>query len=168
MARVWEATNARPELFGGRGMVAQGAAWTAAFGAEAAATGGLDHGSSLLDLVKAFEKIPHQKILQAAKKHGLNLSLIRMSFAAYRIHRSICTNGIFSATVQATRGITAGSGFATPELRALLIDLVVAVTTLWPVDAMLYVDDLTLSASGSSAMVANTIAQATDSAVEHF
>ena len=46
-------------------MGAQLAAWTASFGAEAAAAGGLHHGSSLLDLVKAFEKIPHDKIIEA-------------------------------------------------------------------------------------------------------
>ena len=91
-----------------------------------------------------------------------------MSFAAYRIERSIGTNGMFSAKVQATQGITAGSGFATTELRALLIDLIQAVSTLWPIDAKLYVDDLTLAASGKPRAVANTIAQATDFAVVHF
>ena len=70
IARKWEAKTARPELFGGRGMGAQRAAWIASFGAEAAAAGGNDHAASLLDLVKAFEMIPHKHIAAAAKKHG--------------------------------------------------------------------------------------------------
>ena len=63
-------------------MGAQRAAWTAALGAEAAAAGGLHHGSSLLDLVKAVEVIPYYKIVEAAKVHGLSLALLRMSLAA--------------------------------------------------------------------------------------
>jgi hypothetical protein len=40
VCRKWEAGNARADLYGGREMGSQRAAWTASFGAEAAAAGG--------------------------------------------------------------------------------------------------------------------------------
>ena len=168
MARKWEADNARADLYGGRVMGAQRATQTASFGAEAAAAGGLQHGASLLDLVKAFEKIPHARIIEAAQAHGLSLTVLRMSLAAYRIERTIGSDGLFSAPVQATQGITAGSGFATTELRVLLIDLMAAVARRWPIDAMLYVDDRALSAKGSPSVIAKMVSQATDFALDYF
>ena len=51
-------------------MGAPRAAWQAAFRSETAAQRGMNFAQSLRDLVKAFEKIPHQYIIVAAKKHG--------------------------------------------------------------------------------------------------
>ena len=42
------------------GMGAQKAAWQAAFDSECAALTGTNHAQSLLDLVKAFETVPHE------------------------------------------------------------------------------------------------------------
>ena len=75
---------------------------------------------------------------------------------------------MFSKPVQATLGITAGSGFATTELRVLLIDLMGAITRRWPVEPKLYVDDLTIAAKGTPQYVADTVAKATDLAVGYF
>ena len=118
LARKWEEETAMPELYGGRGMGAQRAAWLAAFSAEAAAASGADHAAALLDLVKAFEMIPHRLLVRAARKHGFSLKVLRLSLAAYRIARTIGVDGVFSDCLRATRGITAGSGFATTELRS--------------------------------------------------
>ena len=85
-----------PELYGGRGMGAQRAAWLAAFSAEAAAASGADHAAALLDLVKAFEMIPHCLLVRAARKHGFSLKVLRLSLAAYRIARTIGVDGVFS------------------------------------------------------------------------
>ena len=62
-AREWEAETAGPEFFGCKGMGAQRAAWAAAFEAEAAKARGHDHAATLLDLVKAFEMIPHKQLV---------------------------------------------------------------------------------------------------------
>jgi hypothetical protein len=59
IACLWEAHNACPEFYGGAGMGAQRAAWQAAFHAEGAARDDTAYSQSLLDLVKAFETIPH-------------------------------------------------------------------------------------------------------------
>ncbi len=69
--------------------------------------------------------------------------------------KTVTSNGACSRYVRAARGITAGSAFATIELRLLLIralDIVarVARTTTLTV----YVDDVAIEAVGTAAMLA--------------
>ena len=85
-----------------------------------------------LDLVKAFEKVPHRHVVRAAIRHGYNLTVLRLSLAAYRLPRRIGIDNMYSRSVIATGGITAGSGFATTELRLLLLDVVDATYIMWP------------------------------------
>jgi hypothetical protein len=119
--------------------------------------------------VKAFERIPHHLVAEAAGRLGFNLVILRLSLAAYRIARSIGVEGTFSAILIATRGITAGSGFATLELRILLHEAIVIGTRRWPLlQLCLYVDDLTIAASGSSLASLATVTQATDFFVRVF
>ena len=59
LARHWDSTHIFKDCYGGNGMRAQRAAWQAAFRSETAAHRGMSFAQSLLDLVKAFEKIPH-------------------------------------------------------------------------------------------------------------
>ena len=166
--RKWEAANALPGVFAGPEMGAQKAAWQAAFAAESANLAGFDYGQALLDLVKAFETVPHDVLVSAAREAGYPLALLRLSLAAYRLARSIGIDGIFSALIMASRGITAGSGFATSELKALLRDLMILLKARWPelLDAKLYVDDLTLGVSGPPQVVIDTLAEAIDFTVE--
>ena len=150
LARMWEAQNALPQVFGGKGMGAQRASWEAAFIAEMAARQNLEHIAALLDLVKAFEMIPHKQLIQAGLRLGYPMKLLKLSLAAYRLLRAVGVDGIFAELVQATRGITAGSGFATSELRLLLIEMVWELRHRWGDDLniKLYVDDLTLAVTG--------------------
>ena len=167
-AREWEAEAAGPEFFGCKGMGAQRAAWAAAFDAEAAKARGHDHVATLLDLVKAFEMIPHKQLVEAARATGFSLRVLRMSLAAYRIARTVGVDGVYSETVTATRGITAGSGLATTELRVLLTETIFLLRKTWPVALKLYVDDLTIAASGRGEDIAKEVAAATDAAVQAF
>ena len=142
VARAWEAAHALPCLFGGQGMGAQRAAWEAAFAAEMAGLQRQEHLQALLDLVKAFEMIPHELLAKAAKENGYNLAILRLSLAA---------SGVCSRKFCAVRGITAGSGFATSELRVLLQGVVERVRSTWSpstASLKLYVDDLTIAVSG--------------------
>jgi len=75
----------------------------------------------LLDLVKAFERIRHAYLLKAAIQHAYPLWLLRLSLATYRLFRIVRVGAACSQTVQATRGITAGSGFATSEMRLAVL-----------------------------------------------
>ena len=151
LARAWELTHSLPSVFGGVGSSAQHAAWQAAFVAESAALSNLDHIQALLDLVKAFETVPHYVLVAAARAKGYPIAILKLSIAAYRLGRAIGIEGVFSRLIVASRGITAGSGFATAELKVLLQDTMEELHSRWAVQltVKLFVDDLTLSACGS-------------------
>ena len=168
-ARAWEAAHAMPQLFGGAGMGAQRAAWTMAFRAEAAALSAQEHAVALLDLVKAFERVPHHLLAAAAARKGYPLVLLRLSLAAYRMQRAIGIEGVFSHLLVATRGITAGSGMATTELRILLIDVIVVANRNWPLaQLVLYVDDLAVTASAAAEVAVRVVAEVVNFIVLHF
>ena len=59
-AKRWEEKNSRCYLYAGKGKGANVAAWKQAFAAELAATakGKTQYAQALLDLVKAFDRIP--------------------------------------------------------------------------------------------------------------
>ena len=168
-ANSWCAANPRPCIFGGSGMGAQRAAWLMSFRAESAALTRRKFGHTMLDLVKAFEKVPHRMLVAAACKHGYNLWVLQLSLAAYRMPRTVSVGGIFSRSIVATRGITAGSGFATTELRMLLLDVVDAAYGMWPtIQLTLYVDDLSIEAEGDDHEVMVNTTGATDQVVRHL
>jgi len=146
VVRAWESATALPSVFGGVGMGAQ----KAAFVAEAACVAKNDHIQSLLDLVKAFETVPHHILAAAAGPRSYCKILLRLSLAAYRLQRTIGIDGVFSRQLRATRGITAGSGFATSELRLLLLGTILELHIRWgaTLTVKLYVDDLTLAVCG--------------------
>ena len=169
-ARAWEATNASKHLYGSAGMGAQRAAWVEAFCAEAAALDTEEHAQALMDLTKAFEAVPHDLLLDAAKRRGFPIALLRMSIAAYRLKRAIGIDGVYSRQIQATRGITAGSGLATTELRLLLLDVIEPTKSRWggALGLTLYVDDLTISIRGARRHVAQKLAAAVDFVTQIF
>ena len=74
-------------------MGAQRAAWQAAFAAELAGLRRLDHVQVLLDLVKAFETIPHDQLISAALAKGYSMCLLSLSLAAYRLQRTLGVDG---------------------------------------------------------------------------
>ena len=92
-------------MFAGPDMGAQKASWQEAYAAEAAHLGGSEHAQALLDLVKAFETVPHWVLAEAAKLKGYPTTILRLSLAAYRLQRTIGVDGVYSRTIVATRGI---------------------------------------------------------------
>ena len=133
-------------------MGAQKAACQVAFVAEEAALSNLDFGAGLLDLLKAFETVPHEILAELAHTHGYPLVLLRLGLASYRMNRTICVDGVCSEMLVATRGITAGSGNAAAELKLLLLPLMILLQQNWATAliAKIYVDDLTLIVIGSA------------------
>ena len=60
-------------------MGAQRAAWHAALDSESAALTGDDHVQSLHDLVEAFETVPHDVLIAAAKKVASSGFLLQLT-----------------------------------------------------------------------------------------
>jgi len=169
VARRWEAEHDRACMYGSAGKGAQRAAWQSAFRAESASLSDDEFVQSLLDLVKAFDNVPHDVIVRAARKHGFCLWVLRLSLAAYRMPRSVGIGGVYSRLIIATRGIAAGSGFAVSELRALMLDIVDSTLRRWPLlDIALYVDDMTLEGRGTYAAARDMVAAATSYVVAEF
>ncbi len=109
----------------------------------------------LLGLVKAFERIPHHVVVREAIRHGYPIWLVRLSLATYRLQRVVRVGNAVSCTMVATRGITAGSGFATTELRVIMITIVDAACIAHPCcSPTVYVDDVAIEAVGTAAMLA--------------
>ena len=94
--RAWEQANALPSIFGGEGMGAQKAAWQIAFTAETAALTRVDFAGSLVDLVKAFETVPHHVLAAAARALGYPIVLLRLCLMVYRFPRTIGIDGNYS------------------------------------------------------------------------
>jgi len=166
--RAWEATTALPSIFGGAGMGAQKAAWQAAFFAEAAALTKVEFAEGLVDLVKAFETVPHHVLAAAAAAKGYPIIILRLSLAAYRFPRTIGIDGVYSRIIRATRGITAGAGTATSELRVLLLEMMIELNDRWALTltVKLYVDDLTLAACGATERIVKLMVEALDFVVD--
>ena len=149
IAQTWQREHERPYFFAGAGKGSTVAAWKQAARAELAATvRAADYGIGLLDLAKAFERVPWDWLVTQAAKFGYNLYLLRLSLAAYALERTINIQGVCSGTVRALRGITAGSSLATVELRVLMIEWLDQASRFHLVTLTVYVDDIGVEAVG--------------------
>ncbi len=158
VATEWERINKRAYLYAGEAMGAHVAVWKQAARAELAAVVGTDYAVVLLDLVKAFERVPHEVVLREAIRLGYPLWMLRLSFATYRLGRVLRIGTVVSAVVQASRGIVAGSGFATTELRVMMINIVDSALLVHPTGTpTLYVDDLGIESCGGPVHILSLI-----------
>ena len=145
VARKWEHLNQRDWLYAGKGKGANVAAWKQAFFAELAATmrHSAEYIQTLMDLVKAFDYVPKWLLVREAIALNYPLKILRLSIATYELNRVIRIGNVVSKTVTAVTGITAGSGFATTEMRLVLIRVVDRALSLYPtITPTLFVDDL--------------------------
>ena len=169
VAQAWQRDHERPYFYAGPAKGADVAAWKQAARAELSSTLPLDYAIVLLDLVKAFERVPHDWLVRQAHRHGYNLFLLRLSIAAYRLARAVGINGVYAALVFATRGITAGAGHATVELRVLLMEWLDEATALCPVVTLtVYVDDIAAEATASESRVLSSLVEVVRCIVASF
>ena len=87
--RKWESEHDEPALYGSARKGAAVAAWASAFEAEDAFSRGGFYSQALLDLVKAFESVPHEALWHAAIKREYPLAILRLALAAYAMPRSV-------------------------------------------------------------------------------
>lgn len=159
----------RPFLYAGKGMGGDIAAWKQAARAElaAAASHQVDYAIVLLDLVKAFERVPHRLLVQGALKLGFTLWILRLSLAADRLPRTLRVGRAFSYLLTACRGIVAGSGFARAEMKLIMVRLIEKARSLAPrVVLTLFVDDIGAEVMGPARVVTIELSKFLKSIVE--
>jgi hypothetical protein len=166
VARSWQTAYDRPFFYAGPKKGAKVASWKQAARAELAATGNfMEWACGLLDLVKAFERVPHDWLVRQAVKFHYPLLILRLSLAAYRLGRVVVVGGISTEIMWACRGIVAGAVHATIELRVILFQWAEETTRLHHLITLkLYVDDASLEAAGPSRMVKREVI----GAITHF
>ena len=97
----------------------------------------------LLDLIKASERITHERLVREAEKLGYPLCLLSLSLAAYRLPRTQRIGQVYSFLVVACRGATAGSVTATTEMKIMMIYIIDASMKVYKnVESALFVDDV--------------------------
>ena len=155
-ATNWEKVNSRDWIYAGVGKGADIAAWNQAARAELAAVGKWKTGyaQALLDLVKAFERVPYWLLVQEAVDMGYPVWLLRLSIATYKLPRTLRVGKVCSALIIAVRGITAGSGLATTEMRLAMVRKVERALSAHPsVVPTLFVDDLSAECTGPEKVI---------------
>ena len=153
-AKRWETKCDRSYLYAGSGRGSTVAAWKQAARGELAAATGKGYAQVLLDLVKAFERIPYRVLVREATGLHYPLRMIRLAIATYRLPRVIRVGTAYSDLVVAIRGIVAGSGLATTEMRIVMIDIVDAALVQHPtITPTLFVDDLSSEKEGDDEQI---------------
>ena len=122
-----------------------------------------------------MKRSPHAKLLTLARQHDYPLQTLRLALAAYRLPRVLEVDGVASQLTAASRGITAGAGHATTELRLLLLGLVEQLASCIQqscnqLQASVYVDDVCVEAAGDRAdgSAARDVAHAVEVVKRYF
>ena len=106
VARAWQAAHERPFFYAGAANGAEVATWKQAARAEVGAGVRAEYAVVVLDLVKAFDGVPHYWLVRQAQAHAYNLFLFRFSLAVCTMARTIRIGTCFSVVMVATCGIT--------------------------------------------------------------
>ena len=78
-------------------------------------------GTVLLDLRRAFKRIRHGVLLDAARKSGFPLRQLRLLIAAHRSPRALEYAGVSSVPTETQQAVLAGCQFATLCLQMVLL-----------------------------------------------
>ena len=109
-ARIWEKRHDRTYMYAGVGRAANNAAWMMAIRAEMARMDKVEYIQVQLDLVKAFEYVPHAELCSGAAQLGYPRALLRLSVAAYTAPRRVTAASAMSREVGPRRGDWGGVG----------------------------------------------------------
>ena len=110
-------------------------------------------------MVKAFYYVPHWVLIREGLALGYPLWLLRLSIATYKMSRVLRVRKVVSGLVWAVRGMTAGSGFATTEMRVVMINLVEKALQAHPsVTPTVFVDNLAAQSAGPDKWIKTELA----------
>ena len=151
--REWERANPCDLFWAAKGKGADTAVYTAALGAELAASRGKITASTLIDLFKCFEVLDHEVIVEQCKLTGFPMDILMIALSMYSAGRYLCIDGAMAGPVFACRSTTAGCTLAMFILRATMQPSMVTYYTVVciprQITFQIFVDDLLLMKSGS-------------------
>ena len=146
---AWRRTVERDYNWAAKGRSPQAAAWKQALRDEVAAARGQDSAATLVDLVKAFEMVK----LELVWRQGLALHfpppVLRLVLESFAFARLLTLGRAVADAVHTLSAILAGGNFATDALFVVLVCPCDGLVLEHPgADLCLFVDDLTIHATG--------------------
>ena len=89
VVQAWQNSHERPYFYAGPGKGAEVASWRQAARAELArALPGVCYANGLLDMIKAFERVPHDWLIRQGRKYDYPMFVLRLSIVAYKLGRT--------------------------------------------------------------------------------
>ncbi len=87
--------------------------WRSAVRKEAAPHRGQAAATLMWDMVKAYESIKYERLIEESVALKVPVVILRLNIAAYTIENYITMNGMVQTCARASKGIGAGCGAAT-------------------------------------------------------
>ena len=141
-----------------KGRSPEDAVWKQAPRGEVAKAQGNETGSALVDLVKAFEMVKLELVWQAGLRLHFPPIVLRMVLETFALGRRLVLDKAVAPVVRTLSAVLAGGSFATDALFMILARTCDGMIVEHPsVDLCVFVDDITLSVSGSPQHVAATL-----------
>ncbi len=158
----WERKHQRGYYAASPGVGPIDVVWAQAAKQEASAAKGEVAGMILEDLASFYEGISRDLLANEAAHLGFPLQLLRGSIGMYSNPRLVSLNGRVARQIHPRRGVVAGCAFATTYVKVLMTRALDRAVANMPDGVVLdaYIDDLALSAVGTSAQVVDKLSKA--------
>ena len=153
----WETTIEREYWWGVAGKGCEQCIWEHLVVDEAVAGKGLKTATFLSDVLKCFEQVPWQILIDEAVANSFPLAVLRLSLAIYAGVRRIALDGAYAEEAHAKQSVLAGCVHSTALLRALMLRTLDRIQANWGgIRLRVVVDDISLQTVGTRRFVANT------------
>ena len=157
-AQLWEASNSEGFFWATRARGVERCVWEQAAWSEWATADGHAVATILYDLLKAFDHVAYQKLIDAAVRTRFPMRQLKLLLQLYRAPRYVELDGVTDSELRAQRGIIPGCAFETTLLQLLLVGPLRDVRAAHPtVSIRVVVDDLSLQRFGDQQRVAHEL-----------
>jgi ribonuclease HI len=157
----WRCSTERSYNWAARGRSPQAAVWKVALQDEAALTRGERSAAGLVDLAKAFEQVKLELVWRCGLRLHMPPKILRLILETFAFARRLILNGAVSEAVSTLSAILAGGGYATDALFVVLVGPCDELVIEHPAASLcLFIDDLTVHATGAQEEVAGLLQSA--------
>ena len=148
-AKLWEAAISDGFFWATHARGVERCVWEQAAWSEWSSAGGHAVATILYDLLKAFDHVAYQKLIDAAVRTRFPMRQLKLLLQVYRAPRHVELDGVAGKELRVQRGIIPGCAFATTLLQLLLVGPLREVRAAHPtVSIRVVVDDLSLQRFG--------------------